>query len=213
MTKQYDYLIVGAGYAGAVCARQLADHGKKVLVVDKRSHIAGNAYDEKDSHGVLIHPYGPHIFHTNSKKIFDYLSQFTKWRFYEHRVLANIKNEYYPIPINRTTINKVFGIDLQEDEVESFLDSKRVPKEPIKTSEDVVLNSVGHELCELFFRGYTKNSGIWICRSYRLGWRQEFRPELMMTIDISQMCTNLCRLTVIRLCLKKYLTRKILTLS
>lgn len=156
MTKEYDYLIVGAGYAGAVCARQLADHGNKVLVVDKRSHIGGNAYDEKDSHGVLIHPYGPHIFHTNSKKIFDYLSQFTDWRFYEHRVLANIKDEYYPIPINRTTINKVFGIDLKEDQVESFLDSKRVPKEPIKTSEDVVLNSVGHELCELFFRGYTK---------------------------------------------------------
>lgn len=156
MSKKYEFLIVGAGYAGAVCARQLADAGKKVLVLDKREHIAGNAYDKKDENGVLIHPYGPHIFHTNSKKVFEYLSRFTGWRFYEHRVLANVKGEYYPIPINRLTINKVFGIDLKEDEVENFLEAKRIPKEPVKTSEDVVLNSVGPELCEMFFRGYTK---------------------------------------------------------
>ncbi len=154
--KNYDYLIVGAGYAGAVCARQLADAGKKVLVLDKRSHIGGNAYDEKDSHGVLIHPYGPHIFHTNSKKVFEYLSRFTAWRFYEHRVLAKVNNQYYPIPINRLTINQVFGLNLKEEEVEPFLDTKRIPKESVKTSEDVVLNSVGPELCEMFFRGYTK---------------------------------------------------------
>jgi len=156
MTKKYDYLIVGAGYAGAVCARQLADQGKKVLIVDKRNHIGGNAYDEKDSHGVLVHPYGPHIFHTNSKKVFDYLSQFTKWRLYEHKVLANIKDELYPIPINRVTINKVFGLNLNEDQIDSFLSTKKVFRESIKTSEDVVLSSVGHELCELFFRGYTR---------------------------------------------------------
>ncbi len=154
--KNYDYLIVGAGYAGAVCARQLADAGKKVLVLDKRSHIGGNAYDEKDSHGVLIHPYGPHIFHTNSKKVFEYLSRFTAWRFYEHRVLAKVNNHYYPVPINRLTINQVFGLNLKEEEVEPFLDTKRIPKESVKTSEDVVLNSVGPELCEMFFRGYTK---------------------------------------------------------
>jgi UDP-galactopyranose mutase len=154
--KNYDYLIVGAGYAGAVCARQLADAGKKVLVLDKRSHIGGNAYDEKDSHGVLIHPYGPHIFHTNSKRVFEYLSRFTAWRFYEHRVLAKVNDQYYPIPINRLTINQVFGLNLKEEEVEPFLDTKRIPKESVKTSEDVVLNSVGPELCEMFFRGYTK---------------------------------------------------------
>lgn len=156
MTEKYDFLIVGAGYAGAVCARQLADAGKKVLVVDKRSHIGGNAYDEKDVNGVLIHPYGPHIFHTNSKKVFEYLSRFTDWRFYEHRVLAKVNNQYYPIPINRLTVNQVFGLNLKEDEVEPFLDTKRIPKESVKTSEDVVLNSVGPELCEMFFRGYTK---------------------------------------------------------
>ncbi len=156
MEKKYDFLVVGAGYAGAVCARQLADAGKKVLVVDKRSHIGGNAYDEIDENGVLIHPYGPHIFHTNSKKVFSYLSKFTNWRFYEHKVLASVKGEYYPIPINRLTINKVFGVNLAGDDVESFLETKRTPKESVKTSEDVVLNSVGPELCEMFFRGYTK---------------------------------------------------------
>jgi UDP-galactopyranose mutase len=156
MVKKYDFLIVGAGYAGSVCARQLADAGKKVLVVDKRSHIGGNAYDEKDKNGVLIHPYGPHIFHTNSKKVFEYLSRFTNWRFYEHRVLAKVKGEFFQIPINRLTINKVFGQHLKEDEVEAFLDTKRIPKAAVKTSEDVVLNSVGPELCDMFFRGYTK---------------------------------------------------------
>ncbi|QWD80067.1 UDP-galactopyranose mutase [Polynucleobacter sp. MWH-Spelu-300-X4] len=156
MTKKYDFLIVGAGYAGAVCARQLADAGKKVLVLDKRQHIGGNAYDEKDENGVLIHPYGPHIFHTNSKKVFEYLSHFTDWRFYEHRVLARVNGQYYPIPINRLTINKVFGLNLKEEDVEAFLDAKRIPKDSVKTSEDVVLNSVGPELCEMFFRGYTK---------------------------------------------------------
>ncbi len=153
---KYDYLIVGAGFAGAVCARILADSGKKVLVVDKRSHIGGNAYDYYDDHGVLVHPYGPHIFHTNSKKVFEFLSKFTDWRFYEHRVLASVKGNLYPIPINRTTINKVFNINLAEEDVENFLDSKRVHKKNIKNSEDVVLSSVGNELCEMFFRGYTR---------------------------------------------------------
>lgn len=147
---KYDYLIVGAGFAGAICARIMADSGKKVLVVDKRSHIGGNAYDYYDDHGVLVHPYGPHIFHTNSKKVFEFLSKFTDWRFYEHRVLASVKGNLYPIPINRTTINKVFNINLAEEDVENFLDSKRVHKKNIRNSEDVVLSGVGHELCEMF---------------------------------------------------------------
>jgi UDP-galactopyranose mutase len=152
----YDFLIIGAGFSGAVCAQKLAEAGKKVLLMDKRNHIGGNAYDEVDVNGFLIHPYGPHIFHTNSVKVFEYLSQFTEWHSYEHRVLAKIGDKHYPIPINRSTINKVFGLSLEPEQVQEFLDSKRVPKESIKTSEDVVLNSVGHELCELFFRGYTR---------------------------------------------------------
>lgn len=155
MTK-YDFLVVGAGFAGAVCARQLADAGKTVLVIDKRPHIGGNAYDSVDAHGVLIHPYGPHIFHTNSKKVFEYLSRFTDWRFYEHRVLAVVNGEHYPLPINRTTINKLYGLNLDEKGVEAYLEQVREPREPVRTSEDVVLNSVGPDLCEKFFRGYTR---------------------------------------------------------
>ena len=152
----FDFLIVGAGYAGSVCARELADAGYSILLIDKRDHIGGNAFDKRDEHGILIHPYGPHIFHTNSKRVFSWLSRFTNWRFYEHRVLANVAGDLYPIPINRTTINKVFGLNLSEDEVEPFLQKKRSTRNGIKTSEDVVLSSVGSELCDLFFRGYTK---------------------------------------------------------
>ena len=156
-TYKYDYLIAGAGFSGAVCARELADAGASVLLVDKRNHIGGNAYDVMDRHGVLIHPYGPHIFHTNSREIFKYLSQFTEWRFYEHRVLAHAEGRQFPVPINRTTLNQVYGLNLQtDDDARAFLDSIREPRETLRTSEDVVLNSVGHKLCDMFFRGYTR---------------------------------------------------------
>lgn len=153
----FDYLIVGAGFAGAVCARELAEAGSSVMVIDKRNHIGGNAYDEVDDHGVLIHPYGPHIFHTNSREVFRYLSRFTDWRFYEHRVLAEVSGSLLPIPINRTTVNRLYGLTLSTDEeVSAFFEARREPREPLRTSEDVVLNSVGRDLCEKFFRGYTK---------------------------------------------------------
>lgn len=153
----YDFLIVGAGYAGAVSARQLADAGARVLLIDKRPHIGGNAYDTLDAHGVLIHPYGPHIFHTNSREVVQYLSRFTDWRFYEHRVMAKVGAGLYPIPINRTTINSLYGLRLETDEaVEAYLASVREPRAKPRTSEDVVLSSVGRDLCEKFFRGYTR---------------------------------------------------------
>ena len=154
--KTYDYLIVGLGFSGIVCAQQLAEKGYSILIVDKRDHIGGNAFDKLDENGVLIHPYGPHIFHTNSKKVFDYLSNFTEWNFYEHRVLAENEGCLYPIPINRTTINNLYGLNLTESEACDFLETRRVKKTGIKTSEDVVLNSVGHDLCDKFFRSYTK---------------------------------------------------------
>ena len=152
-------LIVGAGFAGATCARQLADAGWSVTVIDKRPHIGGNAYDRIDSAGVLIHEYGPHIFHTNSDKVVAFLSRFTEWRPYEHRVLAvpdATSGAAYPMPINRSTINRLYGLDLDEAGVVAFLERVREPREPVRTSEDVVLNSVGHDLCEKFFRGYTR---------------------------------------------------------
>lgn len=153
--KKLQVLVVGAGFAGSVCAEQLASAGHNVDIIDRRPHIAGNAYDERDSNDIMIHKYGPHIFHTNSKRIFEYLSQFTNWRFYEHRVLADIGDKRVPIPINRTTLNKVYNLNLDETEANAFLNSKREPRDNIKTSEDVVINSVGRELCDLFFRGYT----------------------------------------------------------
>ena len=153
----FDYLIVGAGFAGAVLAERLAtQENKKVLVVDKRHHIGGNAYDHYNEDGILIHKYGPHIFHTNSRDIFTYLSQFTAWRPYEHRVLASVDGQLVPIPINLNTINTLYGLHLNADEVDEFLLSKAEKKDRILTSEDVVVCKVGRELYEKFFRGYTR---------------------------------------------------------
>ena len=156
MNMNTDYLIVGAGFAGCVCARELAEAGKSVMLIDRRDHIGGNAFDKVDAQGVLIHPYGPHIFPTNSKRVFEYLSQFTDWRFYEHRVLAQVGEQLLPIPINRTTINKLYNLNLSGEQVQAYLDQVRTPRDPLKTSEDVVLNSVGPDLCDKFFRGYTR---------------------------------------------------------
>ena len=155
---RYDYLIVGAGFAGSVLAERLASqHGARVLIMDRRDHIGGNAYDEPNEAGILYHKYGPHIFHTNSDQVVDYLSQFTEWRPYEHRVLAQVRGQLVPIPINRTTLNKLFDLDLKTDEeAAAYLASRAEPVEDIQTSEDVVINAVGEELYKLFFRGYTR---------------------------------------------------------
>jgi len=156
--KPYDYLIVGAGYAGSVLAERLASqHGARILLIDRRPHIGGNAYDEKNAAGILYHKYGPHIFHTNSEQVVEYLSQFTEWRPYEHRVLARVRDQLVPIPINRTTLNRLFGLDLAaDDQAAGYLASRAEPVADIRTSEDVVVNAVGRELYELFFRGYTR---------------------------------------------------------
>ena len=157
-TGRYDYLIVGAGFAGSILAERLAtQHGARILLIDRRPHVGGNAFDEKNEAGILYHKYGPHIFHTNSDQVVDYLSQFTEWRPYEHRVLARVRGMLVPIPINRTTLNALFDANLQTDEeAEAFLASRAEPVEDIRTSEDVVINAVGRELYELFFRGYTR---------------------------------------------------------
>lgn len=149
-------LVVGGGFSGATVARELAEAGLQITLIEKRNHIAGNAYDEFDAAGVLIHRYGPHIFHTNSERIFRYLSRFTAWHRYEHRVLASVDGKFLPIPINRTTINQMYGLNLDEAGISAYLESVRVPCEHPQTSEDVVLNSVGQDLCEKFFRGYTR---------------------------------------------------------
>jgi len=156
--RRYDYLIVGAGFAGSVLSERLASqHGARVLLIDRRPHVGGNAYDEPNEAGILYHKYGPHIFHTNSDAVVDYLSQFTEWRPYEHRVRAFVRGQLVPIPINRTTLNLLFGLDLKTDEeAAAYLASRAEPVDEIRTSEDVVINAVGQELYELFFRGYTR---------------------------------------------------------
>lgn len=153
----FDYLIVGAGFAGSVLAERLANVSeKKILIIDQRDHIGGNAYDYYNKDGILIHKYGPHIFHTNSRKVFDYLSQYTTWRTYEHRVLASVDGQLVPMPINLDTINKLYSLQLNAHQLQEFFDSRaeRIPR--ILTSEDVVVSKVGRELYEKFFRGYTR---------------------------------------------------------
>jgi UDP-galactopyranose mutase len=154
----FDYLIVGAGFAGAVAAERMArSYGKKVLVIDRRDHIAGNAYDHYNKRGILIHRYGPHIFHTNSDQVFQYLSQFTSWRCYEHRVLASVDGKLVPVPINLTTVNLLYDLNLtSEEEVEEFFASCAESRPSIRTSEDVVVSKVGRDLYEKLFRNYTR---------------------------------------------------------
>ena len=154
--RGFDYLIVGAGFAGSVLAERLASIGNRVLVVDRRPHIGGNAFDCYDDAGVLIHPYGPHIFHTNSRDVFDYLSRFTEWRPYQHRVLASVDGQLLPIPINLDTVNRLYGLNLTSFQVEEFFASVAEKVEQVRTSEDVVVSKVGRDLYNKFFRGYTR---------------------------------------------------------
>ncbi|WP_457580165.1 UDP-galactopyranose mutase [Ensifer canadensis] len=156
--RGYDVVIVGAGFAGSVLAERLANEGRRhVLVCDRRTHIGGNAYDFYNEYGVLVHKYGPHIFHTNSEMIFDYLSRFTAWRPYEHRVLAEVNGKLLPIPINRTTLNGLYGLDLTDDAAAArYLASKARPTDKILTSKDVVVAQVGLDLYRTFFEGYTR---------------------------------------------------------
>jgi len=153
----FDYIIVGAGFSGAVVAAQVArNFGQRVLLLDRRSHVGGNAYDHHNAAGILVHKYGPHIFHTNSKDVFDYLSRFTEWRNYEHRVLASVDGHLVPIPINLDTVNTLHRLNLTSSELERYLEQIAERPAQIRTSEDVVLSRVGRDLYEKMFRGYTR---------------------------------------------------------
>jgi UDP-galactopyranose mutase len=153
----FDYLVVGAGFAGATIAERLAAHGgKKVLICDRRPHVGGNAYDHYDDAGILVHRYGPHIFHTNSRDVYEYLSRFTEWRHYEHRVLASVDGQLLPIPINLDTVNRLYGTCYTSAGLEEFFKSVAEPVAEVRTSEDVIVSRVGRELYEKFFRNYTR---------------------------------------------------------
>ena len=158
LRRAYDYLIVGAGFAGSVLAERLASQaGKRVLLCDRREHIGGNAYDHYDAAGILVHKYGPHIFHTNSARVFDYLSQFTAWRPYQHRVLAEVDGKLLPFPINRSTVSGYYGVYLRDDEAcAAFLAERAEPVAHFRTAEDPVVSRVGRELCRKFFTNYTR---------------------------------------------------------
>jgi UDP-galactopyranose mutase len=153
----YDYLIVGAGFAGSTIAERLASQcGATVLVVDSRDHVAGNAFDPLDEHGIRIHRYGPHIFHTSSRRVVEYLSQFTAWRPYEHRVLSHVEGRDVPMPISSRTIAALYGLDLDPQQMAAFFEARRERLGAIRNSEDAIVARVGRELYDLLFAGYTR---------------------------------------------------------
>lgn len=153
----YDYLVVGAGLAGATSAERLARLlDAEVLVVDARPHLAGNAYDPLDAAGVRVHRYGPHIFHTSSARVIEYLSAFTRWRPYEHRVVAEVAGRRIPLPISARTIEALYGLRLSETETAAFFEARREPRALIANSEDAIVAKVGRELFETLFAGYTR---------------------------------------------------------
>lgn len=153
----YDVLVVGAGLSGSTVAERLASQlGASVLLIDQRPHLAGNCHDPVGPDGLQFHQYGPHVFHTNAEEVVEYLSAFTAWRPYEHRVLAQVGGRLVPIPINRTTLNALYGLDLDEAGAAAFIAARAEKQPEIRTSEHMVLSRVGRELYELFFRGYTR---------------------------------------------------------
>ena len=159
---EFDFIVVGAGLAGLTIAERIASQmNSKVLIIEKRMHIAGNVYDSYNNDGILIHNYGPHTFHTNDKEVFDYVLQFTDWNYYNHRVVSYVDGNFVPMPISLETINKLYNMNLSEEEMEMFIESKREKIETIKSSEDVVLSQGGRDIYEKFFKYFTiKQWGI-----------------------------------------------------
>ena len=153
---RYDYLIVGAGISGLTAGRIIAENNKRVLIVDKRSHIGGNCFDYKNEYGIIIQKYGPHILHTNDKQVWDFLNKFTEFNNYEHRVIAKVKGIEVFLPINIETMERLYTREFNEQTMREFLKNKRIELKEIKNSRDFALSQIGEELYELFFKNYTK---------------------------------------------------------
>jgi UDP-galactopyranose mutase len=164
VTQNYDVLIIGAGFAGAVCARELAERGgKRVLVLERRDHVGGNAYDCRDRAGILIHQYGPHIFHTNDRRVYEYLSRFTRWLDYPHRVVANIPGDggrvQMPVPFNLTSLETAYGPEkgkaLGDKLISIYGAEKKVTILELRQSEDPEIRQVADYVYEHVFVHYT----------------------------------------------------------
>lgn len=153
--QRHDFLVVGAGMTGATAARTLADVGRTVLLVDRRDHPGGNCHDATDRHGILVHTYGPHIFHTSNRRVWRFLSRFTEWRPYQHRVASLVRGRLLPFPINLDTVNAFFGLALDAGGMGELLSRIRATPRPIANSRDAVVSQVGQELYDAFYRDYT----------------------------------------------------------
>lgn len=151
-----DFLIIGAGFAGLVAAERLASAGWKCTVVDRRTHLAGNAADRPDRAGVLYHQYGPHYFRTNSRRIFQYLSRFTEWHEVDYTIKSFTRNRYWSFPVNLNTFEELIGEPSTEAQFEQWLEKTRVPYPKPKNSEDLILSRTGPEFYHLFFKDYTQ---------------------------------------------------------
>lgn len=160
---EFKNVVIGAGFSGAVIARCIAEEkNEEVLIVEKRNHIAGNAFDHYNEQGILIHKYGPHIFHTNNKIAWDWLSRFTEWNLYQHRVYSYIDGMEIPMPISVETINKLYNYSLNCDEIKEWLCRQSYKVEELNNSEDFILSKVGKDIYEKFFRNYTyKQWGVY----------------------------------------------------
>ena len=159
MGEKFDAIIIGAGFAGAVVANKLAQAGKKVLIIEKRNHIGGNAYDLADEAGVLIHQYGPHIFHTNNKEVFEYLSQFTQWHNYQHKVVANLKDKEIPVPFNLNSLYQVYDQEkaqrIENKLVDTYGMEQKVTILNLKKSTDPELQELAQFVYDNVFVYYT----------------------------------------------------------
>lgn len=152
----FKYVVVGAGLAGLTLAERIANVlDEKVLIIEKRNHIGGNVYDSYNEEGILIHNYGPHIFHTNDKEVYNYLSNFTRWNIFWHRVLSYVDGNLVPMPISVETINQLYNLNLSCDEIEEFLDKRAIKVDNITTSKDVAISKVGIDIYEKMFKNYT----------------------------------------------------------
>ena len=155
--NKVDIVIVGAGISGAVLARQYAEVGKRVAIIEKRDHIAGNCYDYYDDNGILVSKYGAHLFHTNYEDVWSYVNRFADWYPWEHKVIAEVEGKRVPIPVNITTVNTLYGTKIEtEAEMRTWLDDNRVDHPEAANGRDAVLHKVGNDLYEKMFRHYTK---------------------------------------------------------